>query len=79
MSVNPFDQIHLYAQFDPALETAYKRECEERFNAALHGDDDEFEELLLDSIQVAADGCTVEPDGICEHGYRSPMLLLGII
>jgi len=24
-------------------------------------------------------GCTVEPDGICEHGNRSPMLDLGLI
>jgi len=25
------------------------------------------------------DGCTVEPDGICEHGQESPLLTLGMI
>ena len=25
------------------------------------------------------DGCTVEPDGTCEHGEQSPLLMLGMI
>jgi len=25
------------------------------------------------------DGCIVEPDGVCPHGYRSPLRILGII
>jgi len=25
------------------------------------------------------DGCTVEPDGTCEHGQESPLLTLGMI
>lgn len=25
------------------------------------------------------DGCWVEPDGICEHGYKSWMLIIGVI
>jgi hypothetical protein len=26
-----------------------------------------------------SDGCTVEPDGKCEHGFESPLLELGLI
>ena len=25
------------------------------------------------------DGCTVEPDGTCEHGEQAPLLMLGMI
>ncbi len=32
----------------------------------------------MDSIETV-DGCMVEPDGTCPHGYRSPMIVLGII
>lgn len=28
---------------------------------------------------IAADGCSVEPDGSCQHGYRSPLLVKGLI
>ncbi len=27
----------------------------------------------------ATDGCWVEPDGVCEHGYPSWLLYLGLI
>lgn len=30
-------------------------------------------------ISKATDGCIVEPDGICPHGYRSWLLELGFI
>lgn len=30
-------------------------------------------------ISKAPDGCVVEPDGICPHGYKSWLLLLGWI
>ena len=30
-------------------------------------------------ICKAVDGCTVEPDGICQHGYPSWLLALGMI
>lgn len=33
---------------------------------------------MLD-VYETADGCEVEPDGKCPHGYSSPLLLLGII
>jgi hypothetical protein len=27
----------------------------------------------------APDGCWVEPDGICEHGHKSWLLIMGLI
>lgn len=44
-----------------------------------------IEDLLIgdesaDEDEYAAeDGCSVEPDGICPHGKRSPLLRLGLI
>ncbi len=40
--------------------------------------DDDLYCKSMDSIETT-DGCMVEPDGTCPHGYRSPMLVLGII
>lgn len=34
---------------------------------------------VCDSICEATDGCEVEPDGSCEHGHRSWLLVLGLI
>ena len=31
------------------------------------------------SVVSASDGCNVEPDGKCEHGYDSPLRRLGLI
>tara|TARA_R100001244_G_C5149548_1_gene129416 strand:- start:175 stop:357 length:183 start_codon:yes stop_codon:yes gene_type:complete len=31
------------------------------------------------SVVATYDGCRVEPDGTCEHGYESPLLRLGLI
>lgn len=41
--------------------------------------DDELEEMACDSMVEATDGCTVEPDGTCEHGHPSWLLHLGLI
>jgi len=40
---------------------------------------DEIEAMALDSVVETADGCQVEPDGTCPHGYRSPLLVLGLM
>ena len=40
---------------------------------------EEIEEYVYDSVCDAYDGCRVEPDGICSHGYSSPLLLLDIM
>lgn len=32
-----------------------------------------------DGTADATDGCTVEPDGVCEHGHPSWLLYLGFI
>ena len=41
--------------------------------------DIELMEYVFDGIALATDGCTVEPDGYCPHGYPSWLLQLGII
>ena len=38
---------------------------------------DDIADMVMDSVVEAADGCSVEPDGVCEHGHRSPLLVLG--
>lgn len=38
-----------------------------------------LEHILFDGIADAYDGCRVEPDGICTHGYKSPLILMGMI
>ena len=38
-----------------------------------------IEEWLSDGGAEATDGCGVEPDGICEHGCNSWLLVLGYI
>lgn len=40
---------------------------------------DQIEEMMFDGVVECADGCEVEPDGKCPHGYSSPLLLLGYI
>ena len=32
-----------------------------------------------DGYAFATDGCKVEPDGICEHGHNSWLIVLGLI
>ena len=32
-----------------------------------------------DSVCEATDGCRVEPDGVCQHGYPSWLMYLGFI
>ena len=38
-----------------------------------------LERWMDDGIAEATDGCPVEPDGTCEHGYQSWLLRLGLI
>jgi len=40
---------------------------------------EELLEMSVNSIVEATDGCMVEPDGICEHGYPSWFIQLGVI
>lgn len=42
-------------------------------------DFEELEAIVMDGDAYCVDGCCVEPDGKCEHGYRSPLLILGLI
>lgn len=34
---------------------------------------------VFDGVAEATDGCPIEPDGICEHGYPSWLLFKGLI
>jgi hypothetical protein len=40
---------------------------------------EELEDWLMDGNCESVDGCTVEPDGICEHGYMSWLVVMGLI
>jgi len=40
---------------------------------------DTLTEWMFDGICEATDGCMVEPDGVCPHGYPSWLLYLGLI
>ena len=43
-------------------------------------DDLKYDESFGDgTVMQAEDGCDVEPDGVCPHGYMSPALRLGMI
>lgn len=39
----------------------------------------EFERMVLASVVTATDGCAVEPDGVCPHGYPSWLIQMGVI
>lgn len=40
----------------------------------------ELQAMMFDQISCeAVDGCIVEPDGHCEHGYPSKLMAIGII
>lgn len=38
-----------------------------------------LENMVMGSIAKATDGCKVEPDGTCQHGHPSWLLVLGYI
>lgn len=33
----------------------------------------------FDGVAEATDGCTIEPDGVCEHGFPSWLRYLGYV
>lgn len=58
------------------LERDYLHELKARVSDP---DDEYISGEMMDSVMTAADGCQVEPDGVCPHGYVSPLILLGIM
>lgn len=38
-----------------------------------------MERWMSNGVAKATDGCRVEPDGVCEHGKESWILVLGFI
>lgn len=57
------------------LEADYVQEL---LDAIDDGNEDVAFMLAIDSIQEAADGCSVEPDGTCPHGFKAPSQLVGL-
>jgi hypothetical protein len=41
--------------------------------------DYQIAELMFEDMYDLPCGCTVEPDGICHHGVKSPLLILEMI
>jgi hypothetical protein len=42
-------------------------------------DNEQLGEWVCDSTCESLDGCTVEPDGTCEHGFPSWLLAMGLM
>lgn len=40
---------------------------------------DELISMIMDGLCISTDGCKVEPDGTCPHGYPSWLIQLGLI
>ena len=40
---------------------------------------EELAAMIREDVFETEDGCRVEPDGICPHGYQSPLLIEGWI
>jgi hypothetical protein len=60
-----------------ALEAKEKRRRIVEFAEGLSVE--QIEHMMMDGDVEAADGCVVDPDGSCCHGYPSPLLTLGMI
>lgn len=57
---------------------AGERRAEERAHAESLTDED-LMDMMFDGDVYTVDGCWVEPDGQCPHGYKSPLRVLGLI
>ena len=64
---------------NPAVRRQREAEYVQELRERLENDPAFMRELMLESVFDAADGCRVEPDGRCPHGYSSPLILLGVI
>jgi hypothetical protein len=50
-----------------------------RFDCQEEPDIETLMEWMLDGGCEATDGCWVEPDGICPHGHKSWLIVMGLI
>jgi hypothetical protein len=60
-------------------ESCGRRQGEKHRATESRPDMDELEEMMSEGVDRATDGCDVEPDGVCEHGHSSWLLVLGLI
>ncbi len=40
---------------------------------------EDLEQMIMEGVAEATDGCQIEPDGVCEHGHPSWLLRFGLI
>jgi hypothetical protein len=70
---------------EPATKFIYRKRSDREYSLEEereHADkltEDEIGAILFDGDCETIDGCVVEPDGMCPHGYKSPLLILGVI
>lgn len=70
---------------EPATKFVYEKRPDKEYSKedekayANNLTEDELEAIMMDGDCETIDGCVVEPDGSCPHGYSSPLVLLGMI
>jgi hypothetical protein len=69
MSNNSFEATRL------ALKTARQAELDHAESL----DDQDLHDIAWEGVAECCDGCRVEPDGQCPHGFSSPLIILGLI
>lgn len=60
-----------------AMDIEDRRFAKEMIEESLY-QDYVFNTAVSDGVIECADGCTVELDGVCPHGHKSPLLVLGL-
>lgn len=56
-----------------------KNQIDGRVEAFIVPDEESLEEWVFDGVCESPDGCRIEPDGTCEHGWPSWLIALGIM
>lgn len=73
------DELHAHACKNSKRKFKWTREEELAWAEELIQYNCQLESFLWDGEVQTIDGCTVEIDGTCPHGYTSPLILLKII
>lgn len=64
---------------DERTEDDTKYDVTKELNHANNLTENQLGAMVIGAGCEAADGCSVEPDGKCQHGYSSPLKVLGIM
>lgn len=73
------DELHAHACKNSKRKFKWTKAEELAWATELYEYNCQLEEVLWDGEVQTVDGCTVEVDGTCPHGYTSPFVLLGIL